>query len=113
MNFELSDSVFAKASFKNVKSVNLWLGAHVMVEYSLEEARSVLEASLLNCETNLETMRKKLEQVKDSVTISEVRTPFACLDWCLQISGLCNILQQIKSACTLFRSALLESTTMT
>lgn len=72
MNFELSDSVFAKANFKNIKSVNLWLGAHVMVEYSLEEAKNVLEASLCNCETNLETMGSKLEQVKDSVTITEV-----------------------------------------
>lgn len=72
VDFELSDSIFAKASFKNVKTVNLWLGAHVMVEYPLDEAQSVLQASLSNCEANLRSIKSSLEHVKDSVTITEV-----------------------------------------
>lgn len=39
IDYELAESVFAKAKVSNVCSVNLWLGADVMVEYSLEEAK--------------------------------------------------------------------------
>lgn len=76
VDFELSDSIFAKASFKNVQTVNLWLGADVMVEYPLDEAQSVLQASLSNCEANLNFIKTSLEEVKDSVTITEVSHTF-------------------------------------
>lgn len=39
IDFELAESVYAKTRVKDVKSVNLWLGAGVMVEYPLEEAK--------------------------------------------------------------------------
>ncbi|GMH41776.1 hypothetical protein BSKO_09686 [Bryopsis sp. KO-2023] len=72
VDFELSDSVFGKASFRNVRTVNLWLGAHVMVEYPLDEAKSVLEASLSNCEKNLDSIKTDMEKIKDNITITEV-----------------------------------------
>ena len=39
LDFELGSSVYCKAKVSDVTSVNLWLGAGVMVEYPLEEAK--------------------------------------------------------------------------
>ncbi|CAD7698049.1 unnamed protein product [Ostreobium quekettii] len=72
VDFELADNVFAKATFQDVHTVNLWLGAGVMVEYPLLEAKGVLEGSLTNCKANLETIKQDLEKIKDYITITEV-----------------------------------------
>mmetsp|Transcript_16509 Transcript_16509/g.35701 ORF Transcript_16509/g.35701 Transcript_16509/m.35701 type:complete len:186 (+) Transcript_16509:70-627(+) len=72
MDFELSESVFAKTKVENVQTVNLWLGAGVMVEYPLEEAKQLLETNLSNCKTNLKTVTADLDFVKDSATTMEV-----------------------------------------
>ena len=42
VDFSLSDQVYARAKLSNVESVGLWLGAGVMVEYALEEAKELL-----------------------------------------------------------------------
>lgn len=42
LDFALSDQVFAKARLANVEAVNLWLGAGVMLEYSLPDAQQLL-----------------------------------------------------------------------
>ena len=42
LDFSLSDSVYARARLADVQAVNLWLGAGVMLEYSLEDAQSLL-----------------------------------------------------------------------
>ena len=42
LDFSLSDQVYARARIGNVDSVGLWLGAGVMVEYALAEAKSLL-----------------------------------------------------------------------
>lgn len=39
LDFSLSDQVFARARLADVAAVNLWLGAGVMLEYSLEDAQ--------------------------------------------------------------------------
>jgi prefoldin subunit 5 len=72
MNFELTDSVYAKAKVKDAESVYLWLGANVMLEYPLDEARGLLETNYANCKKNLDTNRSDLAFVKDNVTITEV-----------------------------------------
>lgn len=40
------------------RSVNMWLGANVMVEYPLEEAKELLGKNLSNAETNLDVINK-------------------------------------------------------
>ena len=72
MNFELTDSVFAKAKVQDAESVYLWLGANVMLEYPLEEAKALLETNYGNCKNNLETNKSDLAFVKDNITITEV-----------------------------------------
>ena len=42
VDFSLSDQVYARAKLRDVDSVGLWLGAGVMVEYSLDEAKKLL-----------------------------------------------------------------------
>ena len=41
-NFELGNQVYAKARVKPTTKANLWLGADVMLEYSLDEATQLL-----------------------------------------------------------------------
>jgi len=42
VDFSLSDQVYARARLEGVESVGLWLGAGVMVEYDLVEAKALL-----------------------------------------------------------------------
>lgn len=42
VDFSLSDHVYARAKLRDVQSVGLWLGAGVMVEYTLDEAKELL-----------------------------------------------------------------------
>ena len=56
----------------DVAAVNLWLGAGVMVEYPLDEARDLLATNLSNCAANLATVRRDLEAVKGGTTTTEV-----------------------------------------
>lgn len=51
VDFSLSDQVYARAKVENVDSVGLWLGAGVMVEYDLDDAKALLVStpSMSNC----------------------------------------------------------------
>ena len=42
LDFSLSEQVYAKANVKDVTSVGLWLGADVMLDYQLEDAKQLL-----------------------------------------------------------------------
>ena len=42
LDFALSEQMYAKARVADVSSVALWLGADVMLEYPLEEAKQLL-----------------------------------------------------------------------
>eukprot|EP01023_Acetabularia_acetabulum_P037263 TRINITY_DN352_c0_g2_i1.p2 TRINITY_DN352_c0_g2~~TRINITY_DN352_c0_g2_i1.p2 ORF type:complete len:177 (-),score=17.19 TRINITY_DN352_c0_g2_i1:1341-1871(-) len=72
VDYALADHVFSQARIKDAKTVNLWLGANVMLEYPLEEAKQVLESNSQNCRTSLDSNRKELDRVKDAITTSEV-----------------------------------------
>ncbi|KAK9819862.1 hypothetical protein WJX72_003433 [[Myrmecia] bisecta] len=71
-DFQLSDQVYAKAVVKDVQTVNLWLGANVMLEYPLDEAVVLLMENLKQCEQNLETAKRDIATIKDFVTTTEV-----------------------------------------
>ena len=45
LDFGLSQQVYAEARVKDVTSVGLWLGADVMLDYPLEEAKQLLVSS--------------------------------------------------------------------
>lgn len=42
VDYSLADQVHATAKLRDVTTVKLWLGADVMLEYELEEAKQVL-----------------------------------------------------------------------
>jgi len=58
--FQLCDTLYMKAAVPPSKTVNLWLGANVMLEYSLDEAESLLNK-------NKEAAIKSLAQVEDDL----------------------------------------------
>ena len=45
-DFSLSEQAYAKATAKDIKTVNLWLGAQVMLEYGLDDAKALLVGRL-------------------------------------------------------------------
>jgi hypothetical protein len=77
LDFSLSDQVYARARVADVASVNLWLGAGVMLEYGLPEARALLERQLSGCSHQLEVVQWEHEYIKDQLTTTEVG-PASC-----------------------------------
>ncbi len=71
-DFMLAEGVYAKAKIDGAKTVNLWLGAGVMLEYPLDEALSLLEENQSNCRANLKTNEENMAYMKDSITVTEV-----------------------------------------
>lgn len=72
VDYELADNVYARAKVKGQRSVYLWLGASVMLEYWLDEARSLLERNLANAKESLEKNRRDMDTLRESITITEV-----------------------------------------
>ncbi|RMZ56455.1 hypothetical protein APUTEX25_004678 [Auxenochlorella protothecoides] len=72
LDFALSDQVFAKARLANVEAVNLWLGAGVMLEYSLPDAQQLLETQLAGCSRQLSIVQEEHDYIKDQITTTEV-----------------------------------------
>lgn len=54
--FLLSEQVFLKAIVPPTKTVCLWLGANVMLEYPLDEAEVLLKQNMESAETNLKCL---------------------------------------------------------
>ncbi|KAG2438507.1 hypothetical protein HXX76_005058 [Chlamydomonas incerta] len=71
-DFQLAEGVYAKAKITGAKTVNLWLGAGVMLEYGLEEALTLLQENEANCRANLKTNEESTAYIKDSITTTEV-----------------------------------------
>ena len=73
VNFLVSDNMWARAKVRNEDgNVRLWLGANVLVEYSFEEAATLLDKNLENAKIRLLTTEDDLNFVKDQVTTMEV-----------------------------------------
>lgn len=54
--FLLSEQVFLKTSMPPTKTVCLWLGANVMLEYPLDEAQVLLKQNMDSAEQNLKCL---------------------------------------------------------
>lgn len=63
VDFAISDQAYAKAKVPVTDSVNLWLGANVMLEYPLEEAKALLVGlpQSLNLQAQSQTTAEKLQ----------------------------------------------------
>jgi len=71
-NFELSDGVYASASINDPSTVCLWLGANVMVEYTFDEAITLLSRNYEGAQTQLKSIVEDLDFLKDQITTTEV-----------------------------------------
>ena len=73
LQFELADSVYASAVVEGgQRTVLLWLGANVMLEYGVDEAEELLRRNERNAQENLEGLERDLAFLKDQITVSEV-----------------------------------------
>ncbi|XVE65496.1 hypothetical protein DITRI_Ditri08aG0004500 [Diplodiscus trichospermus] len=71
-DFEVSEGIYSRARIEANDSVCLWLGANVMLEYSCEEATSLLKKNLENAKASLEVLIADLQFLRDQVTITQV-----------------------------------------
>uniref|UniRef100_A0A2P2KNM2 Prefoldin subunit 3 n=1 Tax=Rhizophora mucronata TaxID=61149 RepID=A0A2P2KNM2_RHIMU len=71
-DFEVSEGIYSRARIEEAESVCLWLGANVMLEYSCEEATSLLQKNLDNAKASLEVLIVDLQFLRDQVTITQV-----------------------------------------
>ncbi|CAH1766994.1 6980_t:CDS:2, partial [Entrophospora sp. SA101] len=69
--FELCDTLWVPAKVKSTKTINLWLGANVMVEYSLEEGKKLLNGNLTKAENSLKYLLEDLEFLREQITTME------------------------------------------
>jgi prefoldin subunit 5 len=74
VRFELCDGVHVRASvdYRSLKTVFLWLGAKTMVEFSLEEAKSLLERNLRLAQKTTKEVRNQLNTIRAEVVTAEV-----------------------------------------
>ncbi|RKO97856.1 hypothetical protein CXG81DRAFT_15554 [Caulochytrium protostelioides] len=73
-HYELSDTLWANAKVDLTDKVNLWLGANVMLEYSLEEAEALLTTKRDAARTTLKQVDEDLEYLREQITTMEVNT---------------------------------------
>ncbi|KAI9188812.1 peptide chain release factor 1 [Blastocladiella emersonii ATCC 22665] len=71
-NFELNDTLFAKAVVEATPTVNIWLGANVMLEYPIAEAEELLATKLAQATTSLQQVDEDLEFLREQITTMEV-----------------------------------------
>ena len=72
VDYMVSNNLWAKAEVNVPDSVFLWLGANVMCEYKIEEAKTLLNQNLQNAKEQIKKNNSDLEFIKDQMTIGEV-----------------------------------------
>lgn len=72
VDFEVAEGTYAQATIRDARSVCLWLGANVMVEYPFDEATTLLSRNLENATNSLQALISSLELLRDQANITEV-----------------------------------------
>ena len=72
VDFMVSNNLWAKADVPINNTVCLWLGADIMCEYPLDEAKTLLKKNLENATTTLKNNEADLDFIKDQITVCEV-----------------------------------------
>lgn len=73
-NYELNETLYAKAEITPSNTVYLWLGANVMLEYTTDEAIVLLTQRLSDAKESLATCEEDLEFLRENITTMEVNT---------------------------------------
>lgn len=72
LRFQLVESVSGYATVSKPQSVNVWLGANCMVQFSLEECEAFVKEKLEKCKHNLSVTKSDLFFLKEQITTMEV-----------------------------------------
>lgn len=72
VTYQLSENIFSRARVPPTDKVSLWLGANVMLEYTLEEAIELLTKNETNATKMLEGLEEDLLFLRDQITTTEV-----------------------------------------
>lgn len=77
-NFELNDTLYARASIPmaETEEVYLWLGANVMLAYPLGEASTMLQDKLAAAEQSLSNCEEDMEFLREQITVRIYRDSF-------------------------------------
>jgi|EP00427_Karlodinium_veneficum_P050769 prefoldin subunit 5 len=70
--YQLSENIWSRASVAPTSNVSLWLGANVMLEYSLDEAVELLRTNEQNAKTTISTLDEDMAFLRDQITTTEV-----------------------------------------
>lgn len=68
-SFELNNTLYAKAHVPPTDEVYLWLGANVMLAYSVSEAETMLHEKLDGAQTTRENCDEDLEFLREQITV--------------------------------------------
>ena len=68
--FELNDTIYAKALVPPTREVYLWLGANVMLSYSVVEAEILLKGKLSSALQTLDNCEEDLDFLREQITVS-------------------------------------------
>ena len=72
VRYNLAENIYARAELEYAGTVNLWLGANVMVEYTYEEAIEFLEKNEERAVREFDDVKKDLAFVRDQIVTCEV-----------------------------------------
>ena len=72
VRYSLADNIFARAELDYEGTVNLWLGANVMLEYTYEEAIEFLSKNQERAKREYEDVQQDLAFVRDQIVTCEV-----------------------------------------
>lgn len=74
VQYELGDTMFASARLPVGSKVSLWLGANVMLEYELEDAKKLLEEKLTDNKAAFDKIKHDQMFVREQITVLQVST---------------------------------------
>jgi prefoldin subunit 5 len=72
VRYSLADNIYAKAELDYEGTVNLWLGANVMLEYTYEEAIDFLSKNEQRARSEYGDVEQDLAFVRDQIVTCEV-----------------------------------------
>jgi len=70
--FELNDTLYAEAELEESDDVYLWLGANVMMSYTLADAQALLSSKLTTAKQSRANAIEDLEWLREQITVMEV-----------------------------------------
>jgi prefoldin subunit 5 len=70
--YQLSENIWSRASVAPTNNVCLWLGANIMLEYTLDEALELLQTNEQNAKTTIVTLDEDMAFLRDQITTTEV-----------------------------------------